>query len=316
MLPAVILWAVALAGCGEAASPGPTPLSTSVQRLAWEFAGQRGERLVTAHYDIHTTSRSRELQSSLPGFMEAGYEHYCRLTGLAPGVPRGPMPVYVLGTRPEWVRMTEQLTGPRSGQFTAVENGGYCHEGVCVFWDMGLLGTFTIAAHEGLHQFLHHRLRDGLPAWTEEGLSVAAEGFELSGAGARFRPESNSIRLANLHAQLAGGRWIPLRTLLSTDAGDHVGPSAAGTEYYGQLWSLLLLLRSRPEYRRGLERLIADAAEGRLREALKVPTSMGAGRAYHRGIGQAVFQRYIEPDLDAFERQWQVHARALARLRP
>ena len=301
--------------CAPPAAPAAS-MEVAARRQAWAFGAIPGEQLATAHYRIYTTSSNRGLLAYLPGFMEAAHANYLDLTGL-PDAPAGgaPMNLYVLGSRDQWAIMTRRVTAPRSDVYLAIQHGGYCYRGVCVLWDMGHVATFSIAAHEGLHQFNHHRLRDRLPAWAEEGLAVLAEGFQVDGGTVRFDPADNTLRRAALRKMLADGRWIPLAKLLASDAGDHVTDTRGyGPEYYGHLWALMLFIRSEAPTREGLERLLADAGAGRLRNRLKVPAAMGAGRQYNRAVSVPVFKHYIAADLPDFGRRFKAYARKLAKL--
>ena len=75
-----------------------------------------------------------------------------------------------------------------------------------------------------------------------------------------------------------------------------------------------MFIRSEPPYLAGLERMLADAAAGRLRAALRAPGAMGAGRTYNRSVSVPVFRMYIESDLPAFEERFRTFARKLAKL--
>jgi len=314
-LAALLAATALLTGSCAPSAPRAASMEVSARRQAWAFGPIGGEELATAHYRIYTTSRNRHLLAYLPGFMEAAHGNYLDLTGLGePPATREPMSMYVLATREQWAVMTRRVTAPRSEIYLAIRHGGYCHGGVCVLWDMGHFATFSIAAHEGLHQFCHHRLRDRVPAWAEEGLAVLAEGFQVDGGTVRFDPRDNTLRRAALRKMLADGRWIPLAKLLSDDAGDHVGTPRVGHEYYCQLWAMMLLIRSEARPRAGLARLLRDAAAGRLRAAIPPPPGRIGGKAYNRAVAVAVFRKYVDQDLSAFETRCRAFARKLARL--
>ena len=310
---------LALAGPAcQNAQPSPTASSLTVHTRSakWSYGGAPGQRIATSHYLIYTTSSNRGLLAYLPGFMEGAYDNYLRLTSLRePAAGTDRMTVYVLADRQQWAIMTERVTGANSRLYLSIENGGYCYRGVCVLWDMGHFATFSIASHEGLHQFFHHRLANGLPAWAEEGLCVLAEGFSLGTRTVSFDPRNNALRITDLRRGISGGRWIPLEKLLAGDAGDHIKnqPDIAA-EYYGQLWAMLGFIRADEVYRAGLERMIADAAAGKLRGALGVRPDMGRGRAYVRAIALPAFKRYITKDLAGFEKRLRAYARRLAKL--
>jgi hypothetical protein len=291
---------------------------TAVQREPWRSPYSTGYALTSEHYRIFSTARSYALRAYLPGFMEASYRNYLALTGL-PGQPGEPMPIYMLGSRQEWAALTRTVLGESSDALN-VEAGGYCHKGICVFWDMGGTGTFSVAAHEGLHQFLYHRLKDRLPMWLEEGLCTMAEGHRIEGDSVLFTPEDNPTRFGGLRAAIVNDRWIRLEKLLSMDAVDAVqGGTERALGYYGQLWALAQFIRSNALYRVGMERMLADAVAGRFCVPMNVPAPAlsqlrGDLRAYNRTVSEPLFRHYISSDLSGFERQYASFARKLAKL--
>jgi len=315
LAPAALI-ALAVPACSLQPSAGPLTLTRAADRTPWRFGDVRGVTLSTRHYCIHTTTTNESLLRHLPGFMENAHANCSALTGLSSPDTGRPMVVYMLGDRRQWAEMTRRITGHRSKLYLSIENGGYTDGGICVFWDMRNFATYVLAAHEGMHQFLYHRLEQNLPAWAEEGLAVSAEGFVMDARSVYFDPERNSLRQARLRNLISQGRWVRLDRLLPSDAGDHI--SAGGDEgalgYYGQLWALMCYIRSVPRYRRGLHRMIADAADGAFRSALHVPDKMGTGREYSRAVAIPAFRHYIEDDLDSFEKGFRAYARKLARL--
>ena len=316
LVPAVALLMLA-AGCGYRLGPRPaaTKMDTPVARSSWQFGNIPGEQLDSEHYRIFTTSKNPAMLDYLPGFMEASYGNYLDITGLKPTRTAKAMPIYMFATRAQWAVMTERDTRPHQQVYLSIENGGYCYRGVCVFWDMQHPATFAIAAHEGLHQLFQHQLRDRLPAWVEEGLCVLTEGTTIERASVRFHPDGNGARLQDLRRALSGGRYIKLERLLSTDAGDHISKAyGSGPEYYGHLWALLNYIRSDPQTAAGLQRLVADAAAGRLRAELNVPPALSRDRDYNRAMSLPIFKHYISKDLPTFEAGFRTYARKLAKL--
>lgn len=305
--------ALAAASCQPAAGGGRGgSLSVAARTEQWSFAGLPGTELLTRHYRIFTTTDNHSLLRALPGFLENAHRHYLVLTGLPRPARRAPtMPVYLLGNRQQWAVMTKRVTGPNSRTYLKIDSGGYCYRGVCVLWDLGHFATFSVAAHEGFHQFCWQRLADPLPAWAEEALAVLAEGFSITTTAVTFTPGQNTLRQSDLRRAIAGRGWLPLEKLLSTDAADYAG---GPPDYYGHLWALMMFIRSDKQYRAGLERMIADAAAGRLRRELRIPPEMGTGRSYSRSVAVPLFEHYIEPDLAGFETRFRRFARALAKL--
>lgn len=315
---------LALAAGGCAAEPAPSPAALSmhvpVRTSPWEGPSVRGRQLRTEHYAIFTTVEAGETIEALPGFLEAARRRYLQLLSLPDRPQDKPMPVYFLATRAEWASLTRTVAGEQAAKYLQIEHGGYCRQGVCVFWAMGGQGAFQVAAHEGLHQYVSHRLADQLPMWLEEGLCTQMEACDMHGGFVTFDPRKNLSRRADLERALLHGYWIPVDRLLPMDAGDAVGgfvERAVG--YYGQLWALVQFLRSRPKYSAGLDRLLADAEAGRFHEALGVPKGAPAqlrlrGRIYNQAVSEKLFRHYICDDLRAFEREYKAFCLRLTEL--
>ena len=282
-----------------------------VRRNPWNFAGVGGVQLASEHYRIYTTTNNPALLNYLPGFMESARGQYAALTGLDEQArPEAPLSVYVLANRQQWAVLTRRVTAPRQELFLSIESGGYTYGDVCVLWDLGYFATFSVAAHEGMHQFLRRRLSQRLPSWAEEGLCVLAEGFEVAGSTVRFDPQRNPLRMSNLRKAILGGRMRDLEGLLSTQAGENLAAAPRrAPEYYGQLWALMMFIRSDARARAGLKRMIADARAGRIGRTWPSPDAPAASAP-----GVAVFRHYIDPDLEAFEKRFRAYAKWLARV--
>jgi len=311
---------VGLGACNNTPGALGTPMVTSVEARPWNTTHSTGTELRTEHYTIYTTAKNRVLRQYLPGFMEAAHQNYLALTGLADRGPDGPMAIYMMSDRREWLDLSQSIFGPRSGVFASLAAGGYCYRGVGVFWDIGNLGTFAVAAHEGLHQFFYHHLKGRLPLWLEEGLCVTAEGYEISGDSVAFTHERNTIRFNDLRTAIIQGRWTPLPKLLTMDSAEAL---AGGTEqavgYYGQLWALVLFIRSHDEYRPGLERLLADAEAGRLHQGMGISAAELARlrrnqQVYNKQVSERLFRHYICQDLADFEQAYAAFAKRLVKL--
>ena len=311
-------------GCGADRTPLPTaqPLAHPAQQTPWRFAGVKGRKLSTDHYDVFTTTDSPGLQGGIAGFMEAARAHYVELTGLDPLVNEAvKLKVYLFGSRGEWAALTEKITGAAADTVLRVQAGGYCYRGVCVFWDIGALPTYSVAAHEGLHQFMHHATRESLPQWAEEGLATQAEGFKVANGLVTFEPRRNLSRLNTLRNTILGDRWRPALRLAAMTSMDNIEESPfAGGEYYGQLWALMLMIRNDETYNAGLRRLCRDAAAGRLGEALGFPRPQWVAlqrkpAAYTAVVGPRVLVHYFDADLERFESKYRAYARQLAKLR-
>jgi len=312
------------AGCGSNSSVGPMarPLAHPAHRKPWEFAGVKGLQLSTEHYDVFTTTKSAGLRGGIAGFMEAARAQYVELTGLDPAVDkRGKLKVYLFGSRNEWAALTQKIVGGASDTVLRVQAGGYCYGGICVFWDIGAMPTYSVASHEGMHQFLHEATRHDLPHWADEGFAVLAEGFEVADGLVSFDPMCNIGRLTTLRDTILVGKWRPVARLIAMTSMDNLAESPfAGAQYYSQLWAMMLMLRSDPTYNAGLQRLCRDAADGRLRQTLGFPAAQWAplqrnGEAHAAVVGPRVFAHYIDADVEGFERKYVAFARQLAQIK-
>jgi hypothetical protein len=313
-----------LAGCAEgprASSRAGEPLDAEVRQTSWAGQGQRGWRLQTANYSICTTASGGDTAAILPAFMEASYRNYHRLTGLPYRASAEPLAIYLMGTREEWASLTQSILGPRADTALHIEAGGYCHAGVCIFWQLGGSAMLSVAAHEGLHQFLGKRLLDQLPMWVEEGLCTQVEAHEMEAGRVVFDPSRNLSRLGDLEGALISGMWTPIAELLPMDAGDAVtAQERKAVGYYGQLWALIRFIRSDPATSAGLDRLLADAEAGRLNEALGVPPEAlaelrAAGRAYNQSVSEKLFCHYITDDLPRFEKRYKDYCYRLCKMK-
>lgn len=308
-----------LAGCnGEKLEPA-TPMITLVERDTWDSPVGPGEIMRTPNYRLFVRTRNSTLSGDLPGFMEAANTHYLKLTGLSGNNGLRRLDMYILASREEWAHLTKHRLGTRSEVYLQLEAGGYMVDGVCVLWDLNnMTTTLSVASHEGLHQFLHHRLQDRIPMWVEEGLCANAEGLELYRGAVRFTPGDNPSRYTSLRNVLVQGYWISLPDLLPMDAGDAIGQHRGkSTGYYAQVWSLILFIRQNPAYRKGLQDMLNDAADGMLVDRVGGGASglpARQGREFNRAISIPAFRHYITDDLEGFEKQWRQFAKNLAGL--
>ncbi len=310
---------VGLAGC-EPTGNGPTTVSLIVDtyRKPWLEDGE-GEVIYTEHYRIYSTILDDDLDQDLPGFMEAALEQYQLLTGLGTPETEDRLPMYVLGTRSEWASLTQHRFGSTEIA-SQLRRGGYTVGGVCALWDIGFTPTLSVAAHEGMHQFLYYQTQTRLPMWAEEGLCSVMEGHDVYNHTVRFTPEDNVHRYIDLRELIIGSDWVPIRELLPMTSRDAVQLGDGAVGYYGQLWSLILYIRSEPAYRAGFERMIAAAAEGTLHQAVGLSAAdmrrlEHLSDEYNERIATKAFRYYITDDLDTFERGWKTYARKLVDIR-
>ena len=299
--------------------PPGRPLRTEVSSERWQYPYGTGVKLSSRHYRIYASVENATLLTNLPGFLEAAYANYVELTGLPPRNKGERLDVYMLASRQQWAELTRWVLGPDTAALS-VGAGGYSYKGVGVYWDLRRRATLSVAAHEGLHQFLHHNLRHRLPLCIEEGLAVNAEGFHIRGERVVFLPSHNPARYVALRTAIIQERFLPMERLMSMNGAEVVsGTAERALGWYSQVWALIQFLRSDERYRVGLERMIADAAAGRFHGALQVSAAeygrmRRRGATYHKRVSRPLFAHYITGDLEAFDREFLSFAWKLAKL--
>lgn len=265
-----------MAGCSTppASEPAPAALATPArftpERRPWTYQGRPGRLLVTASVELYTTTDDPRLLMRLPGFLELAQAHRLRAVTPLRG-PDTPLETYVLGTRAEWEAMTRSLLREHARAYLRIERGGYAALGRGIFYDLGPRDTFTMAAHEGWHQFVQTAFADPLPVWLDEGLACYTEGFRWRVTDPD-RPEflawANEERFDQLRAAAGTGRLMGLDELVQARPQDLIDTDQGGQAaltYYAQCWALIQFLMESDGGRRrpGLERLLRDAQDGR-----------------------------------------------------
>jgi hypothetical protein len=299
-----------VAGCH--AVFGPKTVKVTEER--WTFGDTQAKKLVTDHFDIHSTIADQEFERALPAFLEAAHQQYADLLPAPPNSTER-LRTYVFNSREQWERFTKERFPRRFDLYRRIGTGGFAEGNLCVVYHTHRTYTLSVLAHEGMHQYFANHFNTPLPAWTNEGLACYCESFELSGGRPVFTPRRNTFRMNSLREALATGSILPLREMLSTDAGQVIlqGQSRLTQTYYAQVWALVVFMRHcghRP-YATGFERMLADIAGGelpRVAQAAKI-RSPSPGRT---SFGEAVFRAYFTEDLDRFEREFKLFMHDLA----
>ena len=310
--------AVALAlmgGCATSALTFETPgfqLTTS----EWKFRGRAGSCLATDHFQIYTTVSDVELREYLPGFLETAYQLYASLLPAPDGSPRAGtrLQTYVLDNRNEWERFVKERFGERYPIYRKISSGGFTEGRTSVVYNIGRAATLSVIAHEGWHQYVGSQAAVPIPAWLNEGLATYCESVEFRKDKPYFVPQRNTFRLDNLRNALVTGTAMPLRQLLSTNAGEVIDgrPVAATAAYYAQAWALTVYLRhgAHGRYADRFGTMAADLRNGSMRikaQAARVASPHPSQTSY----GEAVFFAYITEDLDAFENELNAYLKRL-----
>ncbi|MCK6455345.1 MAG: DUF1570 domain-containing protein [Phycisphaerae bacterium] len=306
--------AATLAGC---AAPHESPRPrVEAERREWKYLGASGVEFVTPHYRLRTTCVHESLLRSLPEFVEACWDEYATL------VPphrelSSPAETYLFQTRGQWEHFTQKFSPLRAATYLKIRSGGYEERGVTVSHYDRMATTFSVLAHEGLHQFLSRTRGGRIPPWVNEGLACQFEAFDLDADGRpSFTPRRNLIRRNTLRDAYLTKQMFELQDLFATDAGRVVAlPSPRVRAYYGQVWSLVLFLRedcrepALQPFAAGFTRLLEELGTPRMMAAAAEAASL-AGRP-NMDYGEAVFRAYVTTDVAAFQQHYLAFVRAM-----
>jgi hypothetical protein len=271
LLAFAVAGVVSLAACSSSQSTpqnnwsGPTVMaSVSVADAAPGGASAKVVR--TDHYEIYTTIPDRpEFISGLAQLMEGAYGMY---RTLAPSVAPTdhPMRCYMFGTQLEWRDFTRLHTGPDSTVYLQITRGGYTiHDWYVAYYLGGDNSTYSVAAHEGWHQFVARHFKGRLPPFLEEGLACMFEDVEWNQGLPRFNLTLNPDRALSLRRVVDANELFPLSELITLHAGNIVGrPGIRIEAFYSQSWCFARYLweGDNGKYRPALQKLLTDTAAG------------------------------------------------------
>lgn len=292
---------------------GPTVMaSVSVEDVS--PTDQSVKVVRSPHYEIYSTIQDRpEMLSRLAQLMEGGYQMYLKL---APSVKPTdhPMRCYMFGSRLEWMDFTRKHTGGDSSIYLQISRGGYTIHDWYVAYYIGDVSTYSVAAHEGWHQFVARHFRGRLPPFLEEGLACMFEKVEWSDDNLpRFNLSLNPDRADSLRRVVDANEMFPLSELITLHAGNIVGRSGIRIEaFYAQNWAFARYLweGENGKYRPALQQLLADTAAGTVYDptgSLRV-----AYLAWNPAGVRPLLEHYLGADLDTIEAGYKVFVHKVA----
>jgi hypothetical protein len=291
------------------------PVRTQTER--WTFEGQPGRKISTPHYVIYTTLADDEVIAGIGQLMEGALSQYRRL---APDVPKSgqPMACYLFQTRGQWASFTQGRTGADAAIYLQINRGGYTVQDWYVAYYIGELGTFSVAAHEGFHQYVARHFRSRLPPFLEEGLACMFEEvrWESTGAG-RWLPRwsfaANRSRLVGLRNALEGAYLVPLTQLVSMHAGQVVDRSPEQIEaFYAESWAFARFLWDAEggKYRNTLRRILTEAADGTLYPGATSRRSPDG--LWDPDSARPLLEHYLKTDLEKLDPAFRRYIRRVA----
>jgi len=315
LLTALLALLVVLTGCApqQPALHGPnSPALVEFQKLSIE--GSQGCRVTSPHYQIYSTVPDSQLLHHLANLLEGAREEY---RSLAPDVlpTDHPMECYLFESRSEWAAFTKAHTGEDAPIYLRVNRGGYTVGDWFVAYWIGDTATFSVAAHEGWHQYVARHLKGRLPPFLEEGLACLFEQVEWDGDLPRWDLAVNNARLNSLRSAVADNQLYPLSQLIRMHAGQVVGKPGSKIEaFYGESWAFARFLHdgNGGRNRQALHRMLADAANGRL---FADNSRQGAeGPLWDPSSAKPMLEHYLGMPLPQIERSFLDYAANLGAL--
>ena len=300
---ALICLAALVGGCASS-NRNVGPASAIVRIDPWIFDGDHGAAIVTRHYVIYTTIPDERWRESFAQLMEAALAQYSQL---APDVPltHRPMECYVFASRREWATFTSAKTGTDATIYLHITRGGYTVRDWFVAFYIGEAGTFSVAAHEGFHQFAARHFKTRIPPFLEEGIACLFENVQWEMGVPTWKLDTNPNRLGSLRTAIAAGQFIPLSELITLHAGQVVnGPKARISAFYGESWAFAQFLwtADNKKFRPRLQRLLADAAAGKIQGILSRPID---AVFWNPATAKPLLERYLGSDLQTLDGEFQ-----------
>jgi len=285
----------------------------------WQSDYGPGLKLTTAHYEIFTTLLEPLMLRRVPLFMESAYSAYNGEMS-EPIETTTKFTVYLFADRQQWTAFTKNFAGEQAELYCAIKAGAYCHNGVCVAYNIGRKRTFSAIGHEGWHQFNSKHFKFRLPSWLDEGVAMLFESSRAEDGTFVFEPWEDTYRLDALRRTLRKNEMMPLKELISINPGEVLATneSEAIMAFYGQSYALVRFLREggcgkRPgTYRQ----LLLDGLKGdwpldevskKIAEDRNQPRTI----LWNRVVGQSLFHQYIGDDFEQVEQRYLAFCRQI-----
>ncbi len=316
------LWSVLVAftllagGCsnldGTAARwTGPTA-AAPVATETWSYNQRDGTILKTPHYQVHTTITDPEVIKRLPQVLEGAYAQYQSFAAAAPPNAK-PMKCYVFSRRSEWADFTSRHTGADAAVYLQITRGGYTIGDWFVSYYVGENATYSVAAHEGWHQYVARHFKGRLPPFLEEGTACMFENVRFPSELPRWDLSLNPNRALGLRNAIENKKLWPLDKLVTMHAGDVVQlPGDKIEAFYAQDWAFARFLweYNNGQYRPAFKKMLGEIAAGTVYD----PTgSMRRAVAAWSPAGvQPMLEHYLGKPLKDVETEYQQFIRNVA----
>jgi hypothetical protein len=282
----------------------------------WSYHDAPGAIVQTPHYQIRTTIAAQDVRTSLAQLMEGAIVQYQTLAGDPPTVPLTDrrMVCYLFATRPQWADFTARSTGPDATIYLQINRGGYCIRDWYVAYYIGDVGTYSVASHEGWHQFVARHYKGRLPPVLEEGIACMFENVRWTGTGVpRWNLSVNAGRAQQLRNAIENKKLWPLEELIGMHAGQVVSlPSDRIEPFYAQSWAFARFLREAEsgQYRPAMQALLCDTAAGTVVDPTHV--HQRSSIPWRPEGVRPMLEHYLGMDLAQIDKAYQAYIRKIA----
>jgi hypothetical protein len=288
----------------------------------WNNQYGPGLKLTTRHYEIFTTLPKPSILQQSTGLIESAYTAYNHQLP-EPIETKFKFIIYLFADRWQWEDFTNNFTGEQAEIYCRIKAGAYCHNGVCVAYDIGSERTFSVLAHEGWHQFSSRHFKFRPPSWLDEGIAMLFESQAAGDGTLIFDPAKNIYRLNALKKTMSKGKMLPLRDLIATTPGDVLATdqTEAVMGFYSQSYALIRFLREADGGKRlgNYRRLLADGLQGNW-PLDETSSKIAADRNIPRNIlwnhlvSLVLFHEYIGDDYGPVEKEYLTFCRKITGL--
>jgi hypothetical protein len=258
----------------------------------------------TPHYEIRTTITDNRVVNEVAQVMEGAYQQYMKLV---PGLKESerPMDCFVFANRAEWNRFTLTNAGPAAETYMKIARGGYALRDWYVAYYMGNMATYSVAAHEGWHQFCGRNFKGRVPPFLEEGIATMFEGVSLAGPHGlpRWNFAVNLNRAVKLREAVQERHLYPLEELIKLHAGDVVGEGFEKVDaFYAQDWAFARFMWER--HREALQRMLTETASGRVYDPVAKALRPASAEGWRPEAAKGILEHYLGMPFDQIEKEY------------
>jgi hypothetical protein len=311
----LITLSLLLAGCSSQPTvgrwEGPNAVVTAkVQE--WTFNEEKARLIESAHYHIYTTIKDEEVLELLPQLMEGAMTMYQRIAPQATISDR-PLDCFIFHWRSEWDGYTQRYTGNDAKIYLQIRSGGYTIRDRYVAYYIGRIGTFSVAAHEGWHQFAGRNFKGRLPPFLEEGVACLFETISWKDRLPQWNLSVNTNRAQTLRKAMEANQLWTLEQLSTTHAGDIVGEPAERIDaFYAQSWAFARFLWEGEDgkYRPALQKWIAETAAGTVYDPTHTHARTLGG--WNRKAVRPMLEHYLGLEFAEIDKRYQAYLKKIA----